>query len=317
MLWNLSTDYYLHHADPRTWHREDRKNYIHWFTPSHLEKRRMPLAIGSCKSSNVEVQECSQDYWLEYYRPLSLSSFVKLFSYRMNSTLRYIPAKSTQEAQLDLSPFRPRIGSEQDASEKERTKKGVTIIEPIGTKRKEEKSEKAGHLINPEPMFIAIPGEPGLTTLKSLGDERLHLRYGLKTAQEPPDTAKTFKDKTVMTQWTLNQFISSSLNPSVSNSELEEYGRYMNHPLNLPLVVSDETNHAQHIEFMSYLDGPSKFADDDVQALEEDVVEFTEFLDVEEEPLTVTEADLPKKRYKAYGQWLRGKSLFKQSRIDL
>jgi hypothetical protein len=35
-----------------------------------------------------------------------------------------------------------------------------------------------------------------------------------------------------------------------------------------------------------------------------------------EEPLTVTDEDGNKKRYKAYRQWLRGKSLFKQSKVD-
>ena len=40
------------------------------------------------------------------------------------------------------------------------------------------------------------------------------------------------------------------------------------------------------------------------------------FLTIAENPLTVTEEDAPKKRYKAYRKWLRGKSFFKQQPID-
>jgi hypothetical protein len=48
----------------------------------------------------------------------------------------------------------------------------------------------------------------------------------------------------------------------------------------------------------------------------EDLAEYKDFLAVAENPLTVTEEDLPKKRYKAYRKWLLGKSLFKQQPID-
>ena len=49
---------------------------------------------------------------------------------------------------------------------------------------------------------------------------------------------------------------------------------------------------------------------------EEDLADYVEFLMVRENPLDVTEEDGGKKRYKAYRQWLRGKSLFKQSKVD-
>ena len=49
---------------------------------------------------------------------------------------------------------------------------------------------------------------------------------------------------------------------------------------------------------------------------EQDLRDFEEFVAGREEPLTVTDEDGNKKRYKAYRQWLRGKSLFKQSKVD-
>jgi hypothetical protein len=49
---------------------------------------------------------------------------------------------------------------------------------------------------------------------------------------------------------------------------------------------------------------------------EQDMRDFREFVAGREEPLTVTDDDGNKKRYKAYKQWLRGKSLFKQSKVD-
>jgi|TARA_R110002003_G_scaffold96_30_gene7678 hypothetical protein len=49
---------------------------------------------------------------------------------------------------------------------------------------------------------------------------------------------------------------------------------------------------------------------------EQDIEEFEEFLKVKENPLDVEDEDGDKKRYKAYRQWLRGKSFFKQSKVD-
>ncbi|KAK8867716.1 Polyphosphoinositide phosphatase [Apiospora arundinis] len=134
MLWDLATDYYLHHSDPRAWSNNVHHDYIRWFTPRFLERRSLPayvpppLLVSSAEASNSDNSANSKkkqmmlnrqpasffdDYWLEYYRPSTLSSFLKMFPYKMNSTIKYIPFKSTQEGRYDLSPFRVRIeGSE-------------------------------------------------------------------------------------------------------------------------------------------------------------------------------------------------------------
>ena len=134
MLWDLSTDYYLHHADPRAWSQRVSRHYIHWYTPKHLEKRSLP-AYQAPKRLEGPPKPVSfyDDYWLEYYRPATLSSFMKMFPYKMNSTIKYIPFKSTQEGKYDLSPFRVRNEDrEGDPSEKKKafTKKEVVIVDP-------------------------------------------------------------------------------------------------------------------------------------------------------------------------------------------
>jgi hypothetical protein len=73
MLWDLTTDYYLHHSDPRMWSPLNRHNYINWFTPEFLKERQMPpvpLASSSREQSAKALRKID-DYWLEYYRPLA------------------------------------------------------------------------------------------------------------------------------------------------------------------------------------------------------------------------------------------------------
>ncbi|RJE21732.1 Polyphosphoinositide phosphatase [Aspergillus sclerotialis] len=94
MLWDLSTDYYLHHADPRAWSIKKRPSYIQWHTPENLKEKEMPPPPQRPKDNLARFD----DYWLEYYRPLAVSSFSKIFSYKMNSTLQYLPSAQSQGA---------------------------------------------------------------------------------------------------------------------------------------------------------------------------------------------------------------------------
>jgi hypothetical protein len=130
--------------------------------------------------------------------------------------------------------------------------------------------------------------------------------------------------------WTLNQFHTQSLNPSVTEDEAAEYSRYITHPLTLPLVTTSDLPSDANIEYVEYVQRngsalPQSMGDElrweeggteDEQIDEQDLRDFREFVAGREEPLTVTDEDGNKKRYKAYRQWLRGKSLFKQSKVD-
>ncbi|KAL2140986.1 hypothetical protein VTI28DRAFT_2991 [Corynascus sepedonium] len=128
MLWDLATDYYLHHEDPRTWLEKGKRDYIHWYTPEFLKERVIPPYPPIQPSPKNNPISAYDDYWLEYYRPSTLSSFPKMFPYKMNSTIKYIPFKSTQDGRYDLSPFRVRTETDGDAHEKRKSKKETTVV---------------------------------------------------------------------------------------------------------------------------------------------------------------------------------------------
>ena len=321
MLWDLSTDYYLHHADPRAWHAKLRNSFVDWYKADHLSPRNMPQTTQPQGPLAGKPLPFFDDYWLEYYRPLAISSFEKIFSFRMNSTLRYTPFKTTQEGRYDFSPFRVRTGNEHDSPLKGRSRKGVTIVDPREDFLKDDSSEASCKTLQ-----LQRPALPGWLQIQLNEQSPLHQgilkESPLDHLREPPDFAKLPKenklpkDKSAVTQWTFDQFVTNSLSPSVADTEAHEYQRYVNHPQNLPLVVSTEVPPNTNLEFVGYINSISPYAVANLHPTEDDIADYTEFLDVGEDPLTVTDADTPKKRYKAYRQWLKGKSLFKQQRID-
>lgn len=127
------------------------------------------------------------------------------------------------------------------------------------------------------------------------------------------------------------QLITKSLNPVVA--ETDEYYRYIEHPSNIALVVSSEIDPAKTPkQFLDYLSrtqddtalvGDKLYFIDDEQGAtsltlderaEISLEDYQDHIDIaqQDEVLTVTKEDWDKKRHKAYRQWLRGKSLFKQ-----
>lgn len=257
------------------------------------------------------------EYWLEYYRPLALSSFQKMFSYKMNSTLRYIPFKSTKEGKYDLSPFRVRDGHEHASPDKGQQRKGVTIAN-LGKDIKEEKkaqpADSGTHSKRALPAWLQSQLGEQPQPQHSISKDYTESKDG-SSQIEAAKEKKAFKDKSAVTQWTLDQFVTNSLNPSVADTEAHEYQRYISHPLNLPLVITADVPPNPNLEFLGYVNSTSADAVNSIHSSEDDLADYAEFLDIGEDPLTVTEADTAKKRYKAYRQWVKGKSLFKQ-RVD-
>ncbi|KAI9681030.1 MAG: phosphatidylinositol-3,5-bisphosphate 5-phosphatase [Bathelium mastoideum] len=323
MLWDLTTDHYLHHADPRLFMRRSRRDYQKWFTPELLEPRKMPPpTLESSQELSSKGLGSYDDYWLEYYRPLTLSSLKMVYSYRMNSTAKYLPGKTMEiGSKYDYSPFRPRrnVNDPESPGKTKTQRKGVTIVDP------QSDIDIAHSQLRPTGQEPVIK------------HSILRETHSALTAQPLSSSAsQNFipADKNLMTQWTLNQFYNNSLNPSITASEAEEYDRYVSHPINIPLVVSSEFPADAHPDFVEYVNsvgGPMLDANvdgmvDDEQLAraqgknwevsEEDVKYYEDFLVVHNDPLTVNEEDGGKKRYKAYKQWLRGKSLFKQSKVD-
>ena len=314
MLWDLSTDYYLHNAHPKAWSPHRSQRYTHWYHSKHLLPRTMPTTAEYQVQLRGKPLGYYDDYWLENYRPVALSSFTKIFSFKMNSTLRYIPFKSTKEGKYDLSPFRIRDKHEHPPLEKSHARKEVSLLEPgpdndqqtESTMSKDMSSQGAdlpawlqNHLDYPQ-------HQAGITNdVSKATDNTLQ-------ASALPREKKQAKDKAAITQWTLNQFVNNSLNPSVTLTEAHEYQRYINHPQQLPLVVSTDLPASPTAELVYYVNSVASGTMTELHPSDDDVTDFTEFLDVVDDPLTVIEADAGKKRYKAYRQWVKGKSLFKQ-----
>lgn len=353
MLWDLATDYYLHHADPRTWANKRKRSYIKWFTPEFLKEHTLPNYSPPKGPEAKMPVSYFDDYWLEYYRPLTLSSLQKMFPYKMNSTIKYIPFKSTQDGRYDLSPFRVRVRTETDGDAQDRRnkhKKGVTILDP---------NEIAKAMVDDDTGSIAS-GKAGQSS-KGLSLQRwLHQApaqdrgvwngnpHGIMKEPATPtmngndgqpfDAANQTKvkatplEKSRQAQWTFKKVVHESLNPSVSAQEAEDYVRYVSHPQNLPLVVSSDTPaDVADSEYQEYINGswqsdglllvppgsPSEGVGLAGSAAVDDYWHaYSDLLKVVEDPLTVKEEDVHKKRYKAYGKWLRGKSLFKQQPVD-
>lgn len=308
MLWDLPSDYYLHHSDPRSWRSHQQRDYILWYTPEFLEPRQLPAIEKTSEEVLAKGVSYFDDYWTEYYRPLAISSFAKIFSWKISSRPKYLSDGSLQQGPWNPSPFVPRKPpiSEQPESPGKKPRKGVTIVDP--------NSDDGLRVKVAQPNGESPQGKQGI-----LRDTQYD------SPEKTPASSTSFApaDKSLMTQWTLNQFYETSLNPYVSPGETQEYDRYISHPLNLPLVVSteepDDVANLDYIEYVSNMSGDAGSQFGDVkqwEISEDDLADFYDFLQVSDNPLTVLEEDGEKKRYKAYRQWLRGRSLFKQSKVD-
>lgn len=108
ILWDMSNDHFLHYTPPDQI-RIPRRSYRQWWTPENL---------ANTKATHLQQQP--YEFWLEYYRPRTLSSLRRIFAFTMNSTLRYIPLKTNDGTQFDQSPFKAR--ELERSPEKETTK---------------------------------------------------------------------------------------------------------------------------------------------------------------------------------------------------
>ncbi|KAJ5257008.1 Polyphosphoinositide phosphatase [Penicillium angulare] len=317
MLWDLSTDYYLHHADPRSYLEKRRPHYISWYTPEHLKEREIPPPPARPKDSLSRFD----DYWLEYYRPLALSTLSKIYSYKMNSTLRYLPPFRGGNVPQDLSPFVPRISPYQVQRDRP-PQRTVKIQEPSINRSATTTpiSESGQNWVRQPPS--SSKQVPSVGIIKEPAFELYQGNAVISPIHA--STTSTSPSKAQIAQWTLGQLVTDSLNPSVTGTEAEEYERYINHPLKVPLVVTSEDEmtaaslreHKPNLDLLEYAN-KCNIEDIVLEAnAEENMADYAEFLNVSEEGLTVVNEDYEKKRYKRYRQWLRGKSLFKQ-RVDL
>ncbi|RKF58912.1 Polyphosphoinositide phosphatase [Erysiphe neolycopersici] len=321
LLWDLPTDYYLHHVNPRLCFGKIRRSYINWYTPEFLNKRSLPDNVTTLGDNSIELLSYLDDYWLEYYKPLALSSLQKIYSYpgKMNSTLRYISIRATQ-GPYNFSPFTVRSNFDHELK---RLKKEVTAADTIH----ESKQAIDDDTISSKSEAIMTAKRISLQRWLQPVQDRSPMIQTIKESQDSDVQQKqklTTLDKGKAAQWTFTQVVHESLNPNVSPPEADDYAYYILHPQTLPLVVRTETPTDIDSEYLTYVNknwqdiGAMKISEEKEmnEGGLDDMAEYKAFLSVAKNPLTVTKDDLNKKRYKAYQKWLMGKSLFKEQPVD-
>lgn len=373
MLWDLPNDYYLHHANPAA--REDRRDYIRWYTPDHLRPRTLP-PVPYIEASTRDA--LVSDWWDEYYKPNVLSSFRRLFAYHINSTMKYLPKPASRSARFDMSPFSVRKSTNDGDMMSQGHSKRST---PNKSKDVTIADSNSREVLNP--LVASSPPQDAAKRISSLqkwlspetddeddksAPERqaglLSPKMGKPTKQRPSQPpqildapAVPFKpaDKALMNQWTLAQFQANSLHPSITATETNEYAKYLSQASQLGQPSSryeDVISYAGDESFSQAslrterddlgadsLDGNAKaFEDYIARAVQREhfasdvrsprqtsasdrssalAAEFQTYLttpSASSEPLAVHNADLERKRYRAYEKWVRGKSLFKQNK---
>ena len=292
MLWDLTTDYYLHHSDPRSMFGKRRPSYRHWYTDEHLESPQMPPSFWPRELRNRPLAYFD-DFWVEYYRPLTISSFRKLFSFKMHSNLRYIPINSTSSGKYDLSPFKVRSATESDGAEgavgTHDKRKGVKIVAPSDdtstiAERRGDTSAADGY--STSVPSSAIEPTPKPNTLGPWLDAQQQLH---NTIQRRPNYTGIIKEPSFEVQSSstvpkvpklpmagstdltnsssfllgpptkeelalqaFTSLVTDSLNPSAR--QLSEYERYVTHPSKIPLITSSATDYsAAPLEYLEYL----------------------------------------------------------------
>jgi hypothetical protein len=329
MLWDLATDYYLHHTDPRTWDRQSQRGYVSWFTMENLEPKQPPQSFpaprNTFSSGDSQLGLITDDYWLEYYRPTTLSSFPKMFAYKMNSTLKYIPfsSKPTEDTWHDLSPFRIRSDGDRE-TDRDRTRERCEDHKNhnVDNSRTMIKTKKEVSIFDPHDP---VPWKVGRNLASS--DRHLLNTNGMVTSQLSrgglvvSSNTNAAEDKASMLLRSFTKAVYESLNPNVSRQEATDYAQYVAHPQNLPLVVSTAVPTEVDNEYQEYINGAWRLetnaSDLHNKVNVDDIADtYANLLKVGDHPLTVTEEDAQKKRYKAYRKWLSGKPLFKQLPID-
>ncbi|KAI1610784.1 phosphatidylinositol-bisphosphatase [Exophiala viscosa] len=279
MLWDLTTDYYLHHSDPRSMFGKRRPSYRQWYTQEYLASPEMPASIWP-RDLRDRPLGYFDDYWVEYYRPLAISSFKKLFSFKMHSNLRYIPINSTSSGKYDFSPFKVRTATDTNPADgdtptdKHPGRKGVKIVAPSDDTSSLAPTDSAPASAidnNPAPKPNSLG--PWLDAQQQLHHNNQKKYTGIikepsfevqsssvpKIPKLPTATTSDLTSSSLLpptkAELALQSFtalIEKSLDPQVHQDD--EYQRYVTHPSTIPLVVTSDIDYsAAPLEFLEYL----------------------------------------------------------------
>ncbi|KAK5085940.1 phosphatidylinositol-3,5-bisphosphate 5-phosphatase [Lithohypha guttulata] len=275
LLWDLSTDYYLHHTEPRSMFGRRRPSYRAWYTPAYLEEPQVASLLLPKQPSDRPLSYYD-DYWSEYYRPLTLSSYRKIFAFKIHSNLTIINVnEETQGGKYDLSPFKVRTGKSEKTDPKEKAvparKKGVKVIAPSDEGSTIDGSSIDARLAANNAVEKPNPQELGEWLDRQQQAHALRRKYtgiikdsswekasrtptvpamppaGILLGEMPQQQSKQDQQSAAF-----ERMVTNSLNPRVV--EMEEYEQYMSHPASIQLVTSTETDYAKAPkEFIEYI----------------------------------------------------------------
>ncbi|KAK9461188.1 SacI homology domain-containing protein [Lipomyces oligophaga] len=340
MLWDLSTDYYLHHGLPDRQLRTTRRSYRKWWIPENIQKsledRETEHDISEYRSLNriVTVKDgiaiplstsgYFDDYWMEYYKPKMLSSFSKVFQYNMNSTLRYTTAAGNKH---NPSPFEPRLDQShpivRELVEKERIADDrSSIISVVSTSRRTAARKLGGLIDFSSKLDERSPSPPALDSDGS--DSILEDGYYNHISSMFIDNEDGFDDQLWCyggernehgqreTIREMSEIVDHTLKPSVLASETQEYRKYMSHHDLAPLSQSQRKALAtdqQHLDFQNYIKFNEPTAVNSVDAVkDEDGVLYVQHILAPERATSLKVSDVDEsKRYKGYQQWIKGR----------
>ncbi|XP_067240625.1 polyphosphoinositide phosphatase isoform X1 [Chanodichthys erythropterus] len=107
-LWELPTDFYLHHSNTMSLPLQ-RHSYTHWWSDGVLTFLPLPYDEAQCESNRKKVvvkrvnrYDESIDIYTEFFKPYELTSFDDTFSIAMTNSAREFMPKTVG---LDPSPF--------------------------------------------------------------------------------------------------------------------------------------------------------------------------------------------------------------------
>ncbi|KAK9465943.1 SacI homology domain-containing protein [Lipomyces arxii] len=329
MLWDLSTDYYLHHGFP-SGKKPQRRSYRNWWIPDNLQKPITQREIESISENTIlkdgvtiwrSASSYFDNYWMEYYKPKMLSSFSKVFQYNMNSTLRYLPSMVVGNGKYNLSPFETRQLhiEHKDMTEKEKISDDrSSIISAISSRRTRKfldikfidfssKTELQSPPLSPLESESPSPSveEHYYSTVASLPiykddgfDDSLWCYGGEKNEKGYHAGIRN-----------MEEIVDHAMKPSVPTLETQEYRKYLANPDFAPLSSSEKramVQNPQHVEFENYIKGNlGNDSDSDLVAPEDDVLYQQHVLIPEFATSMKPMDDDQSKRFKSYQSWIR------------
>lgn len=258
-LWELHTDYYLHHEDPRS--KKPRKSYRDWYDPVHLEDpiERARRSMARSKES-VNVRDPLAIDFNTNYRVNEYVSFADHFVYNMSMEVANDRIDKSHLLDPGYSPFAVRRQREAK-SEVPLPKSGdLADLKQLGTGTVDTSSSTLNESITNPAIFIP----PSNATIADRGSAATFPSAG-RSQHNPSSTHRSGPPSSSQSQ----TLATRHLDPQVSFEEQYEYLRYINQFRNPSFedldardstvnTEKDDYNSQYYEDYLSILrDGPS------------------------------------------------------------